>query len=178
MAHAAQQEFCARVKSLWPQFFRQVKVLDVGSLDINGSNRELFTDAQYVGVDIAPGKNVDVVGPIHELEISDRFDVVVSTECFEHDLHWRKSLVSIVALLREGGLFFFSCAGTGRPEHGTRARNAGDSPFTTSLEGWQDYYRNLTEADIRDAIDMNQFQSFAFEYNPSACDLYFWGIKR
>ena len=39
--------------------FKNKKVLDIGSLDINGSNRFLFEDCNYLGIDVGEGKNVD-----------------------------------------------------------------------------------------------------------------------
>jgi SAM-dependent methyltransferase len=178
MSHAEQQDFCARVRALLPRYFGPgQRVLDVGSLDINGSNRYLFDSPDYVGLDVGPGRNVDVVCPVHEYDGA--FDVVVSTECFEHDRHYEKSLQRIVMLLKPGGLFFFSCATTGRAEHGTRASNPGDSPLTASIDGWSDYYKNLTEDDVRRAISVESFFSaFAFEVNAAHADLYFWGIRR
>ena len=36
-------------------------VLDIGSLNVNGSVRHLFTDAEkYIGIDFREGKDVDV----------------------------------------------------------------------------------------------------------------------
>lgn len=180
MAHPAQQEFCDRMKLRFPDFFIAKRVLDAGSLDINGSNRELFTDSVYTGVDVGPGKNVDIVSPIHELALPlESMDVICSTECFEHDRHYVESLQNIVALLRPGGLFFFTCASTGRGEHGTAANHPDSSPLTAKIDGWSDYYRNLTEADIRAAIDIDYvFSQYEFIYNDASGDLYFWGIKK
>jgi hypothetical protein len=46
-------------------------------------------------------------------------------------------------------------------------------------EKWANYYKNLTEDDIRAVIDINNtFSSYGFEYEPVSCDLYFWGIKK
>lgn len=180
MAHPAQQAFCQRVKALFPpKRFTKKRVLDCGSLDINGSNRTLFTNCAYVGVDIGPGKNVDIVCPVHELDLPDEsFDVIVSTECFEHDRHYEKSLQTIVRLLAKQGLFFFSCAGETRPEHGTRQNHPASSPLTAAIDGWGDYYKNLTEKDIRTAIDVaDLFSSHEFSRSKNLDDLYFWGIK-
>ena len=179
MAHPAQQEFCERVKGLFPESFQGKRVLDCGSLDINGSNRGYFTGGVYVGLDVGPGKNVDVVSPMHLHEDSSGFDTIVSTECFEHDQFYEASFRRIVEVLRPGGLFFFSCASTGRPEHGTSRQHPDSSPLTAKIEGWCDYYKNLTEEDVRAAIDVDAvFGSYAFEYNPNGGDLYFWGVKR
>ena len=40
MAHKEQVEFCNKVKDLFPNYFNNVKVLDVGSFDCNGNDRE------------------------------------------------------------------------------------------------------------------------------------------
>ena len=49
-----------------------------------------------------------------------------------------------------------------------------------SREGWDnEYYRNVTEQDIRDAVSLDTvFQDYAFEVNEEHCDLYFWGVKK
>lgn len=179
MAHEAQRKFCERVQARLPEYFQGTAVLDCGSQDINGSNRDLFSDAAYVGVDIGPGKNVDVVSPIHELLYpAAQFDVVISTECFEHDQHYAASLQNILRMLRPGGLLVFTCATTGRPEHGTRQSYPESSPLTVQVEGWSDYYKNLTAEDVRAAIDMSEFEAYEFETEETAHDLYFWGVKK
>jgi hypothetical protein len=88
MAHQQQIDFCKSVKERFPQYFENVSVLDIGSLDINGNNHYLFTNYRYVGVDLGEGKNVNVVSRGHEYKTQDRYDVVISTECFEHDSYW------------------------------------------------------------------------------------------
>jgi SAM-dependent methyltransferase len=179
MSHQAQQDFCARVKARFPSYFAGTTVLDCGSLDINGSNRPLFTDARYTGVDLGPGRNVDLVSAIQDVKLADgSCDVIVSTECFEHDPHYADSLRNMVRMLRPGGLLFFSCATTGRGEHGTRRAHPDNSPLTANRAGWQDYYRNLTEADVREAIDLAAFASYEFTVNEADKDLYFWGLKQ
>lgn len=89
MAHPQQKEFCLKVKSLFPECFDNVNVLDVGSLDINGNNQYLFTNANYLGLDIGPGPNVDIIKPVHifayQLQYHEYFDVIISTEMLEHD---------------------------------------------------------------------------------------------
>jgi hypothetical protein len=78
MSHEQQMNFCRRVRGMKPEFFREVLVLDVGSLDINGNNRALFTNCLYLGVDLGSGRNVDVVSPVHQLGLPDStFDTIV-----------------------------------------------------------------------------------------------------
>ena len=179
MSHEQQTDFCRRIRAMRPEFFKDVLVLDVGSLDINGSNRFLFKNCLYIGLDLGPGRNVDVVSPVHKLGLPDAtFDTIVSTECFEHDMHWDKSLGNIVRMLKPGGLLLFTCATTGRPEHGTRRTTPQDAPLLQDTEQWNEYYRNLESRDIRSAIDVDAiFSSYSFEIGEQTCDLYFWGVK-
>lgn len=177
MAHIEQQEFCLKVKESFPKFFTNVNVLDIGSLDINGNNRYLFEKYKYTGIDIGEGKNVDVVSLGHEYDTDERYDVVISTECFEHDMHYIKTILNAIKLTKSGGLFLFTCATTDRIEHGTSRANDWASPFS-HIE-FNDYYKNLTEKDIANEISMNDYFSFyRFEINNISHDLYFFGIKK
>lgn len=178
MAHKEQKEFCTKVKAQFPNFFVRKKVLDCGSLDINGSNRHLFEDCDYTGIDVGEGKNVDVLSTIHEYEgKSKEYDFIISTECFEHDMHYRQSLLNIIRMLKPKGMFLFTCATTGRAEHGTKRTSPSDAPL---LEGdWSDYYKNLTEHDIREVLDIEKiFSNHKFEIHTGHKDLMFYGIKK
>jgi SAM-dependent methyltransferase len=178
MAHREQQDFISSVKDRFPEKFKGVRVLDIGSLDINGNNRFAFEDYEYIGIDIGEGNNVDVICRGHEFKDGKGFDVVISTECFEHDEFWNLTIQNATNLTKSNGVFLFSCATTGRPEHGTRRTSPQDSPFTSQIEN--DYYMNLTEEDVRTAIDVDKYFSeyyfFARDVHPN--DLYFWGIKK
>jgi cyclopropane fatty-acyl-phospholipid synthase-like methyltransferase len=117
------------------------------------------------------GTNVLDIGS----DIDNDYDVVISTECFEHDEHWQQTLKNVIKnLLSKGGLFLFSCAAPGRPEHGTKKTSPKDSPFTN------DYYRNLSEADIRSVLDCDKiFSNYKFKTRTEfPQDLYFYGIKK
>jgi SAM-dependent methyltransferase len=182
MAHERQQDFCKKVKWFFPEYFTNVNVCDIGSLDLNGNNHYLFEDYSYIGVDIGKGKNVNVVSKGHEYRPIDgaKYDMVISTECFEHDMYWKETIMNVIEnLLRDGGLFLFSCATTGRPEHGTARTQPFDSPFTVTHDDWAGYYMNLTELDVRDAINLDEhFKAYHFYTDEESCDLYFWGLKK
>lgn len=180
MAHQEQQNFFLKVKSLFPERFEGCNVLDIGSLDINGNNRYLFSNYSYTGVDVGEGPNVDVVSKGHEYDSKELFDIVISSECFEHDRYYKETIENCIRLTKPNGLFTFTCASTGRAEHGTRRTDGSwASPLLAAYDDWSDYYKNLTEEDIKEIIDIEDtFTSFYFEYNPSAHDLYFWGIKK
>ena len=173
MAHTEQQQFCNSVKDKFPQSFKKVSVLDIGSLDINGNNRYLFEDYSYIGVDLGEGKNVDVICRGHEYKTEERFDTIISTECFEHDEYWVETINNIIQHLKSGGLFLFTCATEGRPEHGTKRTSPADAPFVG------DYYRNLTEGIMKGEIDFDKyFSEYQFSNRQNPADLYFWGIKK
>ena len=174
MAHPQQREFLEKVKGMYPDFFLNTAVLEIGSLNINGTVRDFFDDPfEYVGVDLAEGPDVDVVCKGHEIPFyPETFNVAISCECFEHDKHWKETFQKMYDTVVKGGLIIFSCATTGRPEHGTQFSGPWDSPFTN------DYYRNLTADDFMEAFDINKmFRNWEFTTNNESHDLYFWGLK-
>jgi len=179
MSHKAQIDFCNKVKRTFPYYFKGKFVLDCGSLDINGNNRYLFDNCDYVGVDVCTGNNVDIVKPVHELEYPDGFfDTILSTEMLEHDKYYAESFQSMVRMLKPKGLLFFTCATNGRRVHGTAKRKPEDSP-THKINGWENYYKNLTENDFKSILKFSDvFLKFDFEIEPNHHDLYFWGIKK
>jgi SAM-dependent methyltransferase len=180
MAHANQIEFCKKIKNKFPDFFKDKKVLDVGSLDINGNNRYLFENCEYTGIDIGPGKNVDIVSLGHKFDAPDEsYDFIISTECFEHDMYYELTIKNIYRMLKSKGFFLFTCATTGRREHGTKRTSPRDAPLLTAFDKWSDYYKNLTADDIKKIYDLDKiFSKHEFEINKKSHDLYFYGIKK
>lgn len=174
MAHEQQRIFLSRVKKEHPEAFVDVDVLEVGSLDINGTVRDFFTANRYIGVDVGPGPGVDVVEHGENLTYpDDTFDTAISAECFEHNPKWAETFENMHRMAKT--YVIFTCASDGRPEHGTRRSDRGSSPFTAD---W-DYYRNLNQQDFEQMFDIeDMFSEHMFEYNPASCDLYFFGIKR
>jgi SAM-dependent methyltransferase len=174
MSHPAQLDFVKSVKDKFPANFNTVSVIEIGSLNINGTVRIFFDYCNYIGVDVGEGRDVDVVCPAHELSYLDNvFDTAISCECFEHDKYWVRSFGKMHAMVKPKGLVIFSCATTGRPEHGTTATTPNDAPFTT------DYYRNLTEEDFRASFDLDSmFSQYEFSVHDGNHDLYFWGVKK
>jgi SAM-dependent methyltransferase len=172
MSHREQVDFFTSVYNKYPEAFDSKKVLEIGSLIINGSLRDIFNKTkEYVGVDLGAGPGVDVVCKGHEVNYSnDYFDAAISAECFEHDEFWDLTFQKMIDVTKPQGMIVFSCATTGRPEHGTHQTDAGSSPFT------QHYYKNLTEIDFREKFDIsNIFQKFEFIGERNHHDLYFWG---
>jgi SAM-dependent methyltransferase len=178
MAHEAQNQFFRSVKEEFPEAFDWCNVIEIGSLDINGTVRDLFTYCNYVGFDLGPGPGVDY--PVQGQEVKYRdgaFDTAISAECFEHNPYWLETFVNMHRMTRVGGLVTFTCAGEGRPEHGTSRSDVGSSPLTVA-EGW-DYYRNLKPEDFYDNLEIKDlFEDWKFIENSQDYDLYFWGIVK
>lgn len=174
MAHLQQRHFFESLKADRPEIFQDVNVIEIGSLDINGSIRDLFSGETYVGVDVGSGKGVDLVANGAELDFADdSFDVAVSAECFEHNPDWVATFANMHRMAETAVIV--TCASDGRPEHGTTRSTPGASPLTLD---W-DYYRNLNEEDFVAEFDLeSMFSEYEFRYNPESQDLYFWGIKR
>lgn len=177
-----QANFINFVKKNLPHYFKNVEVVDFGSGDINGNNREFFEDSNYIGVDVIPAPNVDMVSKCHESNIEQGSkDTVISAEMLEHDPFWRESLLHMYNCLKPGGLLIITCATTGRPEHGTR-RTTPQHCYATigGLREFWDYYRNITESDVREVFSNSSFKNLEFfttEFADYGQDLFFYGIK-
>jgi SAM-dependent methyltransferase len=176
MAHIEQKNFFQRIKNKLPDYFQNRKVLEIGSLDINGTIREFFHECSYLGLDVGFGPGVDVVCEGQNYNApNESFDIVCSAECFEHNPYWMETFKNMIRLCKEDGLVLFTCATDGRSEHGTTRTSPQDSPLTVGI-GW-DYYRNLNEDDFKSNLDLNYyFSDYGFEVNTESHDLYFWGI--
>lgn len=177
MAHTQQLEFIEILAKQMPRYFHNVDVLELGSLDVNGSIRPFFDQCNYIGIDVAAGKGVDLVCQGQEYDApNDSFDHVVSCEAMEHNPFWKETFANMIRLCRPGGLVTMTCATTGRWEHGTSEVNPVYSPLTVGM-GW-DYYRNLTAHDFTRSADMRHlFMHYRFWVNWSSFDLHFAGIK-
>ena len=156
--HIQAEKFTIFVKSILEEYFIDKEVLDVGSGDINGNNRFLFENCKYCGNDVIEAPNVTIVSKTKDLPFdNESFDTIVSTECFEHDPEYKESFLKIYSMLKKGGLFFFTCASTGREEHGTLSTTPNDSYGTIGkLEDMSNYYKNLTEKDLNNVLNLNE----------------------
>jgi SAM-dependent methyltransferase len=100
------------------------EVLEVGSLDVNGSIRpqvESLKPARYVGADIMAGRRVDVV--VDGAALVDRFgpasfDVVLTTEMLEHVRDWQVVISNLKRVLRPGGVLLVTTRSIGFHYHG------------------------------------------------------------
>lgn len=89
---------------------RPVRVVDLGSADVNGSYRSLFAEQSvtYVGVDLeaAPGVDLVAADPYH-LPLPDQdADIVLSGQALEHSEFFWLAFVEMVRILRPNGYLF------------------------------------------------------------------------
>jgi len=169
--HTEPAEFFKELKEKYPTYFNKKDVLEVGSLDINGSIRGFFEKCNYLGIDIGPGPGVDKIIHIHKLHEPDKYHVVASTEMLEHDQFWRESLLRMYENLKSGGILIITCAGPDRQEHGTSRTTPQDSPFTN------EWYKNISIEDFQTVLPTSLFVTSYIAYLRNAADLVFWGIK-
>lgn len=92
------------------------RVLDIGSIDLNGSLRDVCpSDIAYVGIDMSPGKGVDLVlDDPYQFPFADgAFDMIVSTSCFEHDPMFWLTFLEILRVTRDGGIVYINAPANG-----------------------------------------------------------------
>lgn len=133
--HESVMHWCRdRIASMERRWQMPMAVLDVGSLDVNGSTRPLVEHlaSEYVGIDIREGPGVDIVMDADDLSLrfGERFDLVLCTEMLEHARTPIGTLEQIAHVLVPGGTLLLTargvatdrCADVGRPhafgEHG------------------------------------------------------------
>ena len=90
-------------------------VVDIGSLDMNGTYRPMFPNSKYIGVDIVPGKNVDVIMDSPEWDEIEDVDCVVCGQTLEHVADIPELMNSIFNILRPGGLLCMIAPSAGPP---------------------------------------------------------------
>lgn len=95
------------------------KVLDIGSMDINGTARGLIPSSEYIGTDMMEGKGVDVVVNAHDLlgAFGFHFDTILCMNTLEHDDNFWVTLNNINTLLKKGGYLFVVTPTFGFPIH-------------------------------------------------------------
>lgn len=101
------------------------RVLEIGSLDVNGSVREYFTNAQsYLGTDMQGGPGVDMVCNAHDLiygldekEVYQKFDTIICMETLEHDQEFWLTLGIIEMLSKVNSHLIITTPTFGFPDH-------------------------------------------------------------
>ena len=99
---------------------QKLKILDIGSYDVNGTYKEFFKNPnwEYIGLDIEKGPNVDVVAKgVYNFGIDDQFDVVVSGQCLEHVEDVKEWIKQVDKVSKKGALICVIGPNNSFPEH-------------------------------------------------------------
>ena len=158
-------------------------VLEIGSININGSARDLWGDLKpYVGVDIVPGLNVDYVvdirditNPSQDYYLRERFHTIVCTEVLEHvdpvsiiDAMWRYMFDTCKVVI--------TCAGPSRQTH-----SADGAPQLR----FDEYYQNVDPVTLRalltnppEHISILECEVYASDNLGDVYALATYGVKR
>jgi SAM-dependent methyltransferase len=89
-------------------------VLEVGSLDVNGSVRPMIKALRpdcYIGIDIQLGPGVDEICDASDILSrfgENRFELLISTELLEHVRDWREVVSNFKHVLKPGGLLLIT----------------------------------------------------------------------
>lgn len=98
--------------------FPGCRVLDVGSMDVNGTLRPVAREnSVYTGIDTSDGPGVDHVIQPGQFPFDDSsFDLVVSSSSLEHDPVFWVTFLEMCRVVRPGGFVYISAPSNG-PVH-------------------------------------------------------------
>ena len=94
------------------------RVLEIGSLNVNGSVREVIDVA--VGVDMRHGRGVDIVCDVAKLVgyfPVESFDACVSVGTLEHVKDWQGFILTTWDMVKEGGYLVMTMASMDKGRH-------------------------------------------------------------
>lgn len=94
-----------------------ISVIEIGSRNLNGTVRPLFPAAKWIGLDLYPGPDVDVVCDMLDYTPDSKVDLVVCCEVLEHADRWADMLRHASTWLVKNGRLLVTCAGPGRRPH-------------------------------------------------------------
>ena len=124
-------------------------VLEIGSININGSARDVYGDLQpYHGVDIVSGPNVDYVIDIRKIKnpaetpLNLQYHTIICTEVLEH-VDPMTLVPAMFQFMHDRCKLIITCAGPKRKPH-----SADGAPKLKKLE----YYANVDAMDLRSLL--------------------------
>lgn len=153
--HQAVHEWVFPAFHKWRDDRTHLDVLEVGSLDMNGSIKTIFAPfaQKYVGIDMQEGPNVDVVASGENYWAPESFDIVVACEVFEHTPKWKDIIKQSWINLRSGGLFIATMAGEGRAVH---------SGVDGGVAREWEHYANIGAWELNQALFMFKFKEINY----------------
>ena len=93
-----------------------LRIVDLGSQDVNGSLRELAPEGnEYIGIDFVDGKGVDLIteDPYSLPLKTESVDVIVSSSCFEHSEFFWLLFTELMRVLKPQGLLYVNAPSNG-----------------------------------------------------------------
>lgn len=142
------------------------RVLDLGGQNVNGTVHSLMPNAKYTVLDIATGPSVDITADACTWEPTELFDIVITTELFEHCECWDEVVYTASRALDQNGpgLLFITCASTNRTPHGSHGEGV--------VPAGQ-YYGNVDPEDLKGILKLHFSESIVrYQYPPG--DVYAW----
>ena len=136
-------KFCA--KNLTKKDVYNKDILEVGSLDVNGSVRhdiEKKDPIKYVGIDMRNGRGVDVVCDacnILDTFGENSFDILVSTMTLEHIEYWKKAIHNFKLIVKPGGIILITV-----PHVGSGYRPHPDDYWRYTLDDMKNIFSDFT----------------------------------
>lgn len=136
-------------------------VLEIGSLNINGTIRGLFDGRRYLGIDRVPGPGVDIVAEGASFEPAIPPTIVVCCEVLEHTPDAEAICRHAFRILAPGGVFIVTAASVGRAPHSA----VDGGPLRQG-----EFYCNVTTNELE--AWLSDFVESTIETNPRAGDIY------
>lgn len=146
------------------------RVLEFGSLNINGTARDFAPTAFWWGLDMQEGPGVDEIADASSWCPIESFnaDTVICAEVLEHTPNALQIIANAYHHLKLGGRFLMTCASHGRQPHSA----VDGGPLRDG-----EYYRNVTPAEYAKMVKLAGFVISDSEYHADRGDLYALGIK-
>lgn len=116
MHESAMLNMAYAIENALPFIKEGVLVLDVGSCIVEGQDKsykelmEKLPSAKYIGCDIAPGNNVDVIMEEYTIPFPDNhFDLIITGNVIEHVEDLKRWVTELHRVLRSGGILIILC---------------------------------------------------------------------
>ena len=162
--HREARQFIADQVTLRYRCVSGLRVLEIGSRDVNGSIRNLFPGTEYIGIDRVHGKAVDEVIDAKDYTAAEPFDVAITMEAMEHCIAPGAIVDCAARNLKPGGILLATLAAPDRVAHGID----GERPPTPGQ-----WYCNLEVLDVIAYLATAGLKLCDLEYHRARGDLYF-----
>jgi len=156
MCNTSIWKFAKRTIEGVPSLVKGIRVIELGSRNVNGSVRPLLQEKLkpefYVGVDAMPGPDVDVVWRAEQIDLlypKEIFHLVITTEMLEHVQDWRRVIENLFYLCAPGGHILITTRSEGFPKH-----DYPDDHWRFSLEDMRTIFEGMEILTLRSDPEM------------------------